>query len=106
MAHELDDFVLRLDGRFTYQDAASFYRERYTGAGDSLPAYRSADREMAGMLHGSIGGRAAWRLMAIGPLDKLELSVRVAHLVYRYPSFEWLPERNAWLAGGGISGTF
>ncbi len=97
-----DRLLIRLDGRFTQQDPASFYESRYTTDGAGLPKYRSADREMAGLIHGMAGGRVDLKLPNLGPLRQLRLTARVARLWYQYPSFDALPERNAWLIGGGI----
>lgn len=99
--------VLHLDGRFTHQSAASFYQGRYTvGDGAAMPAYRTADREMAGLIHGLVGGRIDWSVSNLGPLSSLRVSARVARLWYRYPDFDALPERNAWLIGGGLGAKF
>lgn len=102
------DLLLRLDGRVTWHSAAAFFRPTYATAATSarIPAYRTGDREMSGLVDGTVGLRAEWALGQLGPLSQLRISGRVARLWYRYPRFEALPERNAWLIGGGAHAIF
>ena len=113
LAHGLwaDRLVLRAEGRFTWQGAASFYHDTYeidgaaTDAG-SAPAYRSSDRELAALWDASAGARGELSLSGIGPFTRLRLNARVIRLWYRYRNHSELPERHAWLSGVGLSAVF
>lgn len=100
-----DAVVLRLDGRFTWQGAASFYRDTYATAPDA-PRWRTADRELSGLWDAMAGARAEWAATGPGPIWRTRLNMRVARLWYRYPAFSELPERNAWLLGGGLDASW
>lgn len=97
--------VLRADGRASWQSPASFYRDRYEGSA-LVPDYRSADPEMAGQTNAMLRGRAEWTWFGAGPFLELSVDGRVARLWYRYQDLETLPERDAWLLGGGLNGSF
>ena len=108
-----EQLILRLDGRYTWQSAAFFYRDRYvlgldTGDGGmvSIPAFRSADRELSGLHNVLAGVRAEAAFPAVGPFMRLGMTARVARLWYRYPDFSELPSRDAWLLGGGAYAEF
>jgi len=100
--------VLRLDGRASTQSAASFYLDDYQsdGADAVVPDYRSADPEMAGVNGFMAKGRAEWTFQALGPFRELSFNGRVARLWYRYHELTEIPERDAWVIGGGAGGTF
>ncbi len=100
--------VLRAEARFTWQSAASFYRDRYIApdSGDTMPAYRTADREMAGLWDVMLGLRAEYAIDIGGWLRQLHVNLRVAHIWYRYEAYSELPHRESWLIGGGLSAEF
>ena len=102
--------VLRAEGRFTWQSAASFYRDRYVfaspAAGGGAPRYRTADREMAELYNVTVALRGEWSLLGGELLRRLNLNARVAHSWYRYPTYSELPRREAWLVGAGVSVDF
>ncbi len=99
--------VVRLDVRGGQQSSASFYRDSYQVDETEalLPEYRSADPELAALRSGLVRGRVEWTWLAVGPLRELGLSARVARLGYRYGELTELPERDAWIIGGGLNGT-
>ncbi len=101
-----DRLVLRGEGRFMSQSAASFYRDTYDGGGGSTPAYRTSDRELASLWDVGAGLRVEGSLSGLGPITRLRLNARVMRLWYRYRDFSELPRRDAWLAGGGVSAVF
>jgi len=101
-----DRLILRGEGRFTWQTAASFYRDTYTAADGGIPAYRTADRELATLWDVAVGGRVEGSLSGLGMFTRLRTNLRVTRLWYRYRDFSELPERNAWLIGGGLSAVF
>lgn len=100
-------FTVRAEGRFTWQDTASFFRGTYeTDAGDpTVPEYRSGDRELARMFNVLAGARAEYTLPATGPI-RLHVNSRLSRVWYRYLNYSPLPRRNAWLMGVGINGEF
>ena len=100
--------VLRAETRFTWQSAASFYRDRYVAdeATGALPAYRSADREMAGLWDVMAGLRGEWSIDGGELLRQLRINLRLAHIWYRYEAYSELPHREAWLVGAGVSAEF
>lgn len=101
----LDDRALvELRGRLATQSAASFYRDDYVaedGFAD-LPAYRSADRELAGLDSAAVTVRAEWTWHNVGKLVALRPSLRLTRVGWRYPEFSELPTRAAWVVGGGL----
>jgi hypothetical protein len=99
-------FVVRADGRASWQSPASFYRDLYEGGELQVPDYRSADPELAGQSNLMLKGRAEWTWFGVGPLLKLSIDGRVARLWYRYEELESLPERDAWVIGGGVNGSY
>jgi len=101
--------MVRLDARGGWQRPASFYRDNYAIDGElseQLPDYRSADPELAGVTSAMARGRVSWTWFSLGPLMEFGPNVRVARLWYRYHELEELPERDAWMIGGGASGSF
>jgi hypothetical protein len=99
-----DSLLARVEGRFSWQDAASFYRDDYLGAVSGpieVPAYRSADREMARMYNTTVAARAEYSVAARAGL-RLGVNARVARVWYRYVDYSALPSRNAWVIGGGL----
>lgn len=101
-----DRLVVRGEGRFTWQGAASFYRDTYEGTDDLVPAYRTADRELASLWDVAAGGRLEGSLSGLGPLMRVRVNARVTRLWYRYRDYSELPRRDAWLAGGGVGAVF
>ncbi len=96
--------LLRPQVRFTYQGAASFWRAAYEGPGRPLLA--TGDRELGELWNLMVGGSAELAFFAVGPLLRLAPTVRLSHTWYRYPGQAAVPERNAWLVGGGLDAEF
>lgn len=96
--------MLRTTGRFTWQSAASFYRDSYVGESGLLtvPSWRTGDRELSGLWDVMVSGQAELNFFSLGPFARLSPSIRVSHTWYRYPNYSELPYRNAWLIGGGL----
>jgi hypothetical protein len=96
--------VLRADGRASWQGAASFYEDTYVAptAVGLGPEWRTADRELTELVGLMAGLRAEGALLAVGPLLRLGVHVRVAHLWYWYHDHSEQPGRSAWMLGGGI----
>ncbi len=95
--------ILRPKGRFTWQSAASFWSP---GIGQSVAEFRTADRELSGLWNASVGATAELAFFAVGQARRLAPTLRVQHTWYRYPDYAALPERNAWLIGGGLDAEF
>jgi len=100
--------MLRSDARASTQGAASFYRDSYQSdlATLTVPTYRTNDRELSGLLSLRAGGSAEWSWYDVGQLMRLAVDARLARAWYRYPNYPELPQRNAWIAGGGMHAEF
>lgn len=100
-----DALIVRLDGRFTRQGAASFHRDTYTtdAGAPAVPAYRTADPELSRLWDAMVGARLEWSFDGPGPIWRTRLNLRLQRLWYRYLDERERPRRDAWLAGGGIS---
>lgn len=96
--------ALTAEGRFTWQTAASFYRDDYPL--DASPARRTADRELAGVTDGLVGLRFEASWPDLGPLWRLTLNARASRHWYRYRDFTELPRRDAWLLGLGALASY
>lgn len=102
-----DRVLLKLDGRAVVQGPASFHQDTLVADADGkVPEYRTADRELGGVRDLMVGGTAVGSLYALGPVARLDLSVRVARVWYWYPNDTEVPERQAWVLGGGIDARF
>ena len=104
-----EQLMVSVDGRVSTQSAASFFRDdyQYTASNELVtPEYRSLDRELSGLFTGSVGGRLDWTFFSVGKLSTIGLNARLSRHWFLYPNFSELPERSAWLGGGGIDGTF
>jgi hypothetical protein len=97
--------VLRASARGGWQSPASFYRDNYV-EDTLLPEYRSADSELAGVTSAMLRGRMERNWSTVGQLLNFSLSLRVARFWYRYHELTELPERRAWLVGGGANASF
>ncbi|MDP6946558.1 MAG: DUF3570 domain-containing protein, partial [Myxococcota bacterium] len=99
----LDDrLLLKASGRRADQGGASFVRDEYVADALSVPAYRSADREIAGLAHTLAAGRAEWSWYGLGPFVRLGVSARYSRLWFHYDLDG--QRRNASLAGAGVTG--
>ncbi len=99
-----EQLVMRVDARGGWQSPASFFRDTYESAA-LLPEYRSADSELAGVTSAMVRARAEWTWFSLGPLLEFGPNARVSRLWYRYHELQEMPERNAWIVGGGLSGS-
>ncbi len=94
----------RVEGRFTWQEPASFYRNNYeiTDVTEfEVPSYRSADREVTRMYNGLAGVRFDHQFAL--PRDvSLGINTRVSRIWYRYLNYSVLDSRNAWIIGVGL----
>jgi hypothetical protein len=97
---------LRLEGRITWQSAASFFRDDYQGDSTSLPNYRSADRELSGLRSTLAGGRVEWTLTGPTARWRTRLNARITRSWYQYTNVSERPTRDAWVIGGGASADF
>ena len=99
--------IARLEGRLTWQRSASFYKDDYvTDASQiEIPHFRTGDRELSSLYDVLAGARVSYRLPPVGGLT-LTTAARAARIWYRYRDYGGYPERNAWLAGLGVTGTF
>ena len=97
-----DRLTLRATGRFSSQSAASFWRASYAGT----PMWRTGDRELGELVSWLAGASADWSFFGIGGLRRLGISARVDRMWFHYPSDPFVPERNAWLVGGGLDVDF
>jgi len=112
VAHLLinDHLSVEAVGRGSAQSAAAFYQDVYAldGPADagvtgvSIPYFRTADRELAGLESLRLGGRVGWTFDNVGPFLTVEVAGRAFRTFYRYPKFSDLPRRNMWLAGVGL----
>ncbi len=99
----LDDrLLLKLSGRCANQGGASFMRDPYVADALSVPAYRSADREIAGLASALAAGRAEWSHYGLGPFVRLGVSARVSRIWFHYDLDG--QRRTAWLSGVGVTG--
>ena len=100
--------ILRLEGRATTQAPATFYRPRYTTSSmePEAPAWRTADRELAGLRSLEVATSAALRLPRLGALPPLLATLRLARLWNRAADFAAQPERNSWVLSGGARARF
>ncbi len=98
--------VLRAEGRFTWQTGASFYRDDYPAEAGRVPAYRTADRELAALWSAAAGGRVEGSLSALGPVRRLRVNARVLRLWYRYSEVSEFARCDAWLLGAGLTAAF
>lgn len=104
-----DQLILGVKGRIAHQSPSSFHRTQYEVSDPyepTVPAYRTGDRELSGLFSGMVAGRVAWNLFDAGPFVNVGLDARLGHLWFRYPRFPALPQREAWLWGGGFHGAF
>lgn len=90
--------LLRLESRGVSQSAASFWRDGY----DDVAEYRTADRELSGLLEGKLGLRLRWNVHGQWHTRVVSFDLHLDRVWYRYPEYGALPERNAWIVGGGI----
>ncbi len=97
---------LLLEGRArgSLQDPASFYAASYPLDPGALavPGWRSADRELAGLRSVRVGGTAAWTWWNVGPLLRLGATARLDRAWFSPPPGAGLPDRAAWIVGGGL----
>ncbi len=100
-----EQLVMRIDARGGWQSPASFFRDTYE-SGARLPKYRSADSELAGVTSAMLRTRAEWTWFSVGSMLEFGPNARVSRLWYRYHELQEMPERNAWIFGGGLSGSF
>jgi hypothetical protein len=100
-----EHLLLGVEGRFHAQSDATFFQETYATPG-SLPGWRTADGELAGVRDASVGGRAQWSFYGVGPLVRLGPSVRAARLWYAYPTLPVPPRQGAYIVGGGVDAEF
>lgn len=104
-----EQLMLTAEGRVATHSATSFFRDDYavsTAETLMMPEFRSLDRELSGLFTGSVGGRVGWTFYSVGKLATVGINGRLSHHWFLYPNFSELPERNAWLGGGGLDGTF
>ncbi len=102
-----DRVLLKLDSRASLQGPASFHADTLAvGPDDKVPEYRTSDRELGGMRDLMVGGTAVGSLYGLGPFLRLDLSVRAARIFYWYPNDTEVPDRQAWVLGGGIDARF
>lgn len=96
--------IVKLEGRGSWQSAATFWSEHYASLPDQVtaPEYRTGDRELSGLWNVMAVLRVRASLLSVGPLARLGLNLRVGHAWYRYPNYDPLPELGAWIAGGGV----
>lgn len=102
-----DSLVARLEGRFTWQEPASFFSARYSidPSDPAVPEYRTADRELARLYNVLVGARLEHAVPRLGPVE-LTANARLSRIWYRYLNYPQLPRRNAWLMGVGVNGEF
>lgn len=83
---------------------ATFYRSSYAVDASALevPAWRTADRELAGMRSLRVGGTAGWSWWGAGPFVRLGASVRVDRTWFAWPDDAGIPDRASWVVGGGF----
>jgi hypothetical protein len=89
-------WLLRAEARSVVQGAASFYRPTYQGNVDAMPRFRTADAELSSSWNVRLQAHVEWEL------GRARLVVRVGRQWSRYPDFDSLPSRNAWLGGLGL----
>jgi len=97
-------FMLRTTARTTWQSSAFFYEDSYEkkAATYSVPAWRTSDRELSGLIDVMGSVRAQWSFFDVGPLRRVGPNARVTCIQYFYPEFSELPQRHGCLFGGGI----
>jgi hypothetical protein len=105
-----DRLALKVTSRGALQSPASFYRDNYdvavAEAGVTVPKYRTADREYAGVRSVRVGGRAAYTFDGFGPFETFAVDARLERGFYRYPYFSEQPRRNVWMYGTGVEATW
>ncbi len=93
---------LRGELRGSLQSDTSFYREGYEARGDTTPAYRTLDSELAGLQSLRAGIRGEWTQWSLGPFDQIRFSARLAHGWFHYPDYGPRSRRNVWIVGAGV----
>ena len=102
-----DRLLFKLDSRASLQGPASFHTDTLqVSADDKVPEHRTADRELGGLRNGMIGLSTVGSLYGVGPLLRLDVSLRAARIFAWYPNDTEVPERHAWLLGGGVDVRF
>lgn len=110
----LDQFRLRVRGRYYRQTAAAFYSDDYV----RFPRgqYFTGDRELSEMASLTVGGRAQWSIppgdggRVLGFLDGLDLVVKVDRVRYSFDEFHYgdraIPNDRAIVGTLGIEAVF
>jgi hypothetical protein len=102
-----DRVLLKLDTRAAVQGPAAFHTDTLTvSAAGKVPEHRTADRELGGLRNGMVGGTAVVSVYGLGPVMRLDLSLRLARVWTWHPHDTEVPERHAWLLGGGLDARF
>ncbi len=87
-------------GRYSRQSGAPFFSAPQT-TDLEVPAWRSADRELAGFASHHAGLRAEWSFYGVGPWLRLGVSARGTRM---WTSYREGTERQAWVVGVGVTG--
>lgn len=90
--------LLRAEGRGVVQSAAAF------AVDDTHPIaeYRTADRELHGLIEGTAGLRARWNFFGLLRWDRVAIDLHAERLWFGYPEFPGSPTRDGWIVGGGV----
>ncbi|MBK6686519.1 MAG: DUF3570 domain-containing protein [Deltaproteobacteria bacterium] len=95
--------VLRARSRFYAQQAATFYQRVYLIENvDVLPLHYTTDRELGTYWYELVGLKLSWELPNFGAFESLVLDVKGDLQYTRYADFAYLPNRTAFMVGGGF----
>jgi hypothetical protein len=89
-----------------WQSAAGFYEERYVAATGAIPAYRTADKMLAGSWSALIGARAQLEAGPRGPFERLRGVLKLEVYRQRFVDFGPLDTRRAVITSLGLVGEF
>ena len=97
-----DQLILRANGRFARQGAASFWGPTYGGT----PEWRTGDRDLGPLSSWQAGLAIEGSRYGLGRLSRLSLSAHVDRLWLHHDDFAEDDSHDAWLAGGGLDVAF
>lgn len=97
-----DALVLRANGRFSRQGAASFFGPEYSGT----PAWRTGDRDLGALHTWKAGLAVEGSAYSLAGLSRLSLAANIDRLWLRQDDFADDYSHDAWLVGGGLSAGF
>lgn len=90
--------LLRAEGRGVVQSPAAFAVDDV----DRITNYRTADRELHGLIEWTAGLRGRWNFFGVLRCDRIALDLHAERLWFHYPEFPTSPSRDGWIVGGGV----